>query len=208
MFAAGTYSLSRMQLARGFRTRNTCRDNGIPQSKQDSYFSKPRKHIQTERERTPGTVLNPTYGQYDLEKTTTRLTAMASFTNCVALSSMTFSSSFSSASTSTSSSAFTVTSEPGSSTNARKNKSRIQKEKQEKGLIIPMDPNSLSDVRIARCKSRSLAATNQTTIAADEASFRSLNPNSSQQCPFSHHAISINPFTQHHPSLPSYHSRF
>jgi hypothetical protein len=71
-----------------------------------------------------------------------------------------------------------------------------------------MDPNSLVDARIALCKSRSLAATNQTTIGADKACFRFLNPNSPQQCPFSHHAISINPFTQHHPSLPSYHSRF
>jgi hypothetical protein len=67
-----------------------------------------------------------------------------------------------------------------------------------------MDPNSLVDARIARCKSRSLAATNQTTITADEARFRSLNPNSPQQYPFSHNAISVNPFTQHHPSLPSY----
>jgi hypothetical protein len=71
-----------------------------------------------------------------------------------------------------------------------------------------MDPNSLVDARIARCKSRSLAATNQSTIAADDACFRSLNPNPPQQCPFSHHAISINPFTQDHPSLPSYHRGF
>jgi hypothetical protein len=75
-------------------------------------------------------------------------------------------------------------------------------------LIISMDPNSLVDARIARCKSRSLAATNQTTIAANEACFRSLNPNPPQQCPFSHDVISITPFTQHQPSLPSYHSLF